>query len=58
MMKINNLFKVHYRVKSGSCVWRCYSIKGFNYHIAIPKTKWVFKFEKITNWIYFGKNVF
>jgi hypothetical protein len=47
--------KISYRLKSGSCKWRCYSIKGINYHIAIPITKWVFKFEPMKNWIYIFK---
>jgi hypothetical protein len=51
-------FKVHYRLKSGSCKWRCISLKGGKYHLAIPITKWVFKFEPFTNWVYVGRNVF
>lgn len=53
-----HFFKVHYRLKSGSCKWRCISIKGCKYHLAIPITKWVFKFEPFTNWVYLGRNWF
>jgi hypothetical protein len=53
---IGRLFPIHYRLRSGSCKWKCYSIKGIGYHIAIPITKWVFKFEKPTMWVYFAKN--
>jgi hypothetical protein len=55
---IGRFFKLHYRLKSGSCKWRCVSIKGSKYHLAIPITSWVFKFERFTNWIYVGRNVF
>ena len=51
-------FKVHYRLKSGSCKWCCISVKGCKYHLAIPINKWVFKFEPFTNWVYFGRNWF
>jgi hypothetical protein len=40
---IRRLFAIHYRLRPGRCKWRCYSIRGLGYHIAIPITKWVFK---------------
>lgn len=54
---MKKIFKISYRMKSGKCTWRCYSVKGFNYHLAIPITKWVFKFEPFWNWVYIAKNV-
>jgi len=55
---MRRFFNVHYRLKSGSRKWRCISIKGSKYHLAIPITKYVFKFEPFTNWIYVGRNGF
>jgi hypothetical protein len=43
---IRRLFAIHYRLRPGRCKWRCYSIRGLGYHIAIPITKWVFKIRK------------
>lgn len=57
-MIIKDLFKIHYRIRPGSCKWKHISIKGTKYYIAIPITKWVFKLEPIKMWVYFGKTPF
>jgi hypothetical protein len=44
------------RLRPGHCRWRLYSIEGLGYHIAIPMTKWVFKMEKPSMWVYVAKN--
>ena len=57
-MIIKDLFKIHYRIRPGSCKWKHISIKGTKYYIAIPITKWIFKLEPIKMWVYFGKTPF
>lgn len=46
---------VHTRSRPGHCFWKCYTVRGLPWHLAIPASKWIYTFEPWWRWVYVAR---